>query len=252
MTSRPSYLSLSPDTPLSVTEAIIHKETVGQFILRANRLRKIIQIEPDDSGIIQSEPDDSGNMIRFRMLVDFAELFKRDDACHKFKEYIEFQNEYADFKKWKANRNKKLDNQSNHLYPPGLPRDNARQSTVNDHTSIPYYNNWMSGGNGHRNVSEISRLFNTAPQEPPKMYFDDESDIDDFEDLDTEAYEKMLQEAYSNVTKKSRLRQATMGERKFYTNIEIPDDDDDENVTSGDVDDVVHSDDQDTTNDMTM
>jgi hypothetical protein len=229
-----SYLTLSPETPLSDSEAISHKNTVGQFILSANELRKLIQ----------KEPNGSRNMNRFRMLADFAALYKRENAYEMFGEFIKFQNDYADFQKW---RKKKLDNKT------GTRRNHGGTASLFDtQTSDPYYSNWMGGSGSNNfggiNTSGISNLFNlNQPQvtDDDRLNYDSESDIDDFEDLDTNEYDAMLVQAYEDVTSKSRLRQATKGYRKFYTNIEIPDDESSERKSIDDVTDTVTNDNKD-------
>jgi hypothetical protein len=203
----PNYLSLSPDAPLSEDEIEKYRSYLGQFILKARDLRKIIQ----------SEPNMSTKMENFRVLIDFVTFYNMDNSCKKFTEFIKFQKEYNEFKKWKKitiSNNQRSNNQRSNNYnsmfnnygSSNLSNQNQISSNVN---SNPYLNNWMALNNnnsGNNNNSDNKSIGN-------------ESSVTDFDDMDKEKYEIMLDSGYDNVIDRSSLYNATMCRRTFYTNL---------------------------------
>merc|ERR1711916_148581 len=76
----------------------------------------------------------------------------------------------------------------------------------------------------------LSTLFQNREEVEEKLNYDNESEINSFEDLDADAYYDMIDDAYANIERNSRLCRATRGCRKFYTDIAIEDDDTNEDA----------------------
>jgi hypothetical protein len=211
------YLLLSPETPMTQTERKANGNRIGKFLIQAKKLR--------DAVIRGEEPNGTERMNRFRLLVDISSLFESDKACKIFRDFIEFQNDYKDYQKWKQNR---LDRKSH---------PNRGASGTSGSTGLtepdPFYQHWMGGtqntstySSGYSNrfgidTMGISSIFQNRQDEDTKLNYDDESDIEDFDDLDGEQYYDMVDRAYNGIETRSRLCRATRGTRKFYTDIEL-------------------------------
>jgi hypothetical protein len=216
-----NYLLLSPDTPLSQNEMKNQGSRIGKFLITAKRLRQTV-LDPT-----KPEPNGTERMNRFRLLSDFVTFYDSDKACQLFREFIEFQSDYKDYKKWKKN----------HLDRNSHPGRGASGSVAGSGSTDPYRQAWMgnnydtstySSGYSNRfgiDTMGISSIFENREREEPKLNYDDESEIEDFDELDADIYYDMLDRAYDGIDDRSRLRRATRGYRKFYTDIEIDPDD---------------------------
>jgi hypothetical protein len=228
-----NYLLLSPDTPLNQNEMKNQGNRIGKFLITAKRLRQTV-LDPK-----KPEPNGTERMNRFRLLSDFVTFYDSDKACPMFREFIEFQNDYKDYKKWKKNR---LDRNSQ----PGRGASGTGRANGAGETTDPFRQAWMggnyntstySGGYSNRfgvDTMGISSIFEQREPEQPKLNYDDESEIEEFDELDSDLYYGMMDDAYDEIANRSRLRRATQGDRKFYTDIDFDVADDSHNDSEKD------------------
>lgn len=207
---------------MSQTERVAHGNKIGKFLIQSKRIREAV--------VRNNEPDGTERMNRFRLLVDIATLYESDKACKIFREFIEFQNDYKDYQRWKKNRLEK-DSRPD--------RGASGSSNTFDRSADPYYQQWFGqnynssaysggySGNFGIDTMGISSIFQTGStnrDNDEKLNHDDESDIDDFDELDSELYYDLLDRSCANINRSSRLVRATRGTRRFYTDIEFEDD----------------------------
>lgn len=256
------YLLMSTDTPLTQSEIKDHANQIGRFLITAKQHREAI--------IRGNEPNNGEMMNRFRLLTDMAMLFESKDACHIFGEFCKFQDDYTDYQKWKKMRSEQdsklknlgstsasissqLDRVNQNKQDRITQVNTTRTNPVNDSVeSDAFYKLWLNKDQdttkhsiglanyfGGSSTLGLSDMFRTKDDEDDKQNYDDESILDDFDEEDADEYYHMVNTAYNNIERRSRICLATQGHRKFNTDIKLDNSDDNSDDNNADADEDV-------------
>lgn len=270
------FLTQTPDTPLSEKEITLNQTALGKFLIEVMAVRKGVP----------TESNESTTFVRFRTLCDLAKIY--DDDKGMVDEFIQFRDEYADFKKWKADcrMKQKLRMESNvHGTKTGsgsdsslkdsdfMPRIQTRRGTIQSQSAPPaqsaqstalsgrptppvrplpppppaqsqsmdpFKRNWQQNNNRsthtYSNVSNFMDNFmnqtttGTAPNDSSDL--DNESEPQDYDNLDTDLYDEMMARASIGAETQSIIVMTTNCERHFNLAIQLSSDDEMEDDSS--------------------